>query len=253
MGALAIGMSVLMLFVDPVFAETYKNLKADLPEITKVLIAISEFSRHYWWLLLAAIGGGFFVFGKWTATERGTVSMGPNEAVAAGDRQHPEEGGCRQVLPQLRDRQPQRSPASPFDGACRASVGNSFYSQRILQMRKASSAARASPAWRRPRGSSLRWNCKMISVGEATGEVAEMMEQIATIHSEDVTYEVSKLSETIEPILPRHHGDHGGDPAAGCFHPVVEPWPGGAAIRQDIEPGRCSPQHPSAACPFALD
>jgi type II secretory pathway component PulF len=43
-------MSVLMLFVIPVFAATYKNLKAELPAITQVLIAISEFSRNYWWL-----------------------------------------------------------------------------------------------------------------------------------------------------------------------------------------------------------
>ena len=41
----------------------------------------------------------------------------------------------------------------------------------------------------------------MISVGEATGEVDEMLEQIAEIHTEEVTYEVSKLSETIEPLL----------------------------------------------------
>ena len=71
MSALAIGMSVLMLFVIPVFAATYKSLKAELPAITQVLIAISEFSRNYWWLVGIMIGGAVFLFRKWTATDRG--------------------------------------------------------------------------------------------------------------------------------------------------------------------------------------
>jgi MSHA biogenesis protein MshG len=61
---------------------------------------------------------------------------------------------------------------------------------------------------------------QMISVGEATGEVAEMMEQIATIHSEDVTYEVSKLSETIEPILLGIMGIMVGTLLLGVFTPL---------------------------------
>ena len=60
----------------------------------------------------------------------------------------------------------------------------------------------------------------MISVGEATGEVPEMMEQIALIHSEDVTYEVSKLSETIEPILLGVMGVMVGILLLGVFMPL---------------------------------
>ena len=55
---------------------------------------------------------------------------------------------------------------------------------------------------------------------EATGEVAEMMEQIAQIHSEDVTYEVSKLAETIEPILLGIMGVMVGILLLGVFTPL---------------------------------
>jgi MSHA biogenesis protein MshG len=46
------------------------------------------------------------------------------------------------------------------------------------------------------------------------------MEQIATIHSEDVTYEVSKLAETIEPILLGIMGLMVGILLLGVFTPL---------------------------------
>src|SRR4030095_3839960 len=71
MSALAIGLTVLMIFVIPTFAATYKNLKAELPYLTQVLIGLSTFMRSKWWLLLLAGGAAFFAFDRWTATPRG--------------------------------------------------------------------------------------------------------------------------------------------------------------------------------------
>ena len=69
--AVVIGMTVLMAFVIPTFAATYKNLRVELPFVTQTLIAISSFIRSQWWLLILAGGAGFLVFKKWTETPRG--------------------------------------------------------------------------------------------------------------------------------------------------------------------------------------
>jgi len=61
---------------------------------------------------------------------------------------------------------------------------------------------------------------QMISVGEASGEVDEMMDQIAQIHAEDMNYEVSKLSETVEPILLAIMGLLVGTLLLGVFSPL---------------------------------
>ena len=42
---------------------------------------------------------------------------------------------------------------------------------------------------------------QMIAVGEATGELEKMMEQVAQLMQEEVQYEVSRLGDAIEPIL----------------------------------------------------
>ncbi len=42
---------------------------------------------------------------------------------------------------------------------------------------------------------------QMIAVGEETGAVDELMEEIAELYGNDVQYELKTLSQQIEPIL----------------------------------------------------
>lgn len=44
--------SVLMIFVIPTFADLFDEMKMELPGITKVMIAVSNFFRDYWYLVL---------------------------------------------------------------------------------------------------------------------------------------------------------------------------------------------------------
>ena len=220
MTALAIGMSVLMLFVIPVFAATYKNLRAELPAITQVLIAISTFMRDYWWLLGMMIGGAIFLFKRWAATERGRYlwdrsktrlpvigSILTKASVARFCRNFAMAGRSGvSLVPSL-------------ELAARV-VGNAFYEQRILQMRRGVERGESFTRVATTAGIFSSMELQMISVGEATGEVDEMMEQIAQIHTEDVTYEVNKLAETIEPILLGIMGLMVGILLLGVFTPL---------------------------------
>jgi len=61
---------------------------------------------------------------------------------------------------------------------------------------------------------------QMIGVGEATGELDNMMDELAHIHSEDVAFAVSKLSETVEPILLGVMGVMVGTLLLGVFSPL---------------------------------
>jgi len=220
MTALAIGMSVLMLFVIPVFANTYKSLRAELPMITQVLIGISNFSRQYWWLVLAALAGAAFLWRRWTATPRGHYLWDRTKT------RIPVIGSivfkacvarfCRNFAMASRS----GVPLVPSLELAARVVGNAFYEQRILQMRRGVERGDSFTRVATTAGIFSSMEIQMLSVGEATGEVAEMMEQIALIHSEDVTYEVGKLSETIEPILLGVMGLMVGILLLGVFTPL---------------------------------
>jgi MSHA biogenesis protein MshG len=201
MSALAIGLSILMLFVIPVFASTYKNLKAELPLITQILIGVSQFARGYWWLVLGAGGVGVFLLRRWTASTRGSYLWDRTKArmpvIGSIIGKASVARFCRNFAMGLRSGVPL---VQALELAARV-AGNAFYEQRILQMRRGVERGENFTRVATTAGIFSSMELQLIGVGEATGEVEEMMDQIALIHSEDVTYEVGRLSETIEPIL----------------------------------------------------
>jgi type IV pilus assembly protein PilC len=49
---------IMLLFVVPVFAQTFKDAGAELPAPTQIVISASEFMKAYWWLVIGGIIGG---------------------------------------------------------------------------------------------------------------------------------------------------------------------------------------------------
>ena len=54
--------AVIMIFVIPAFKEVFTNFGADLPSMTLMVIAISDFFVAYWWAIFGVIFGGIFLF-----------------------------------------------------------------------------------------------------------------------------------------------------------------------------------------------
>ncbi len=220
LSALAVGLAVLMLFVIPVFANTYKSLKADLPLITQVLIGISNFTRDYWWVIAGVIALGVLMFKRWTAAPQGLYTwdriktrlpvIGVIISKASIAR------FCRNFALANRSGVPL---VQALELASRV-VGNAFYEHRILQMRKGVERGESFTRVATTTGIFTPQELQLISVGDATGDTPEMMEQIAQIHSEDVDYEVERLSETVEPILLAVMGVMVGVLLLGVFTPL---------------------------------
>jgi MSHA biogenesis protein MshG len=63
---------------------------------------------------------------------------------------------------------------------------------------------------------------QMITVAEASGDIGNALEQMALMYQEDVDYEVSRLSQTIEPLLLLVMGLLVGTLLLGVFMPMWE-------------------------------
>lgn len=66
---------VMMIFVIPKMTEMYKDFGADLPMPTMVLIAISDFMVAYWYLILILAGGGAIAFNAYRKTPAGKLKV----------------------------------------------------------------------------------------------------------------------------------------------------------------------------------
>ncbi|MDO5146488.1 MAG: type II secretion system F family protein [Eubacteriales bacterium] len=67
---------VVMMFVVPTMTATFRDLGGELPGITKMLIALSEFMRHYIWILAVVASAIFLALRFALKTRRGRLLWG---------------------------------------------------------------------------------------------------------------------------------------------------------------------------------
>lgn len=67
----AVIVTVLMVSIVPKITGMFADMQAELPWNTKLLIFMSDFISGFWWLILLGIIGGTWMFRRWRATEAG--------------------------------------------------------------------------------------------------------------------------------------------------------------------------------------
>src|SRR5579863_5839093 len=73
MSVAAIAISVLLIFVIPVFQNMFASVNLTLPFATRIVIGLSAFMKGYWYLIIAGAVGGFYSFKKYYATSNGQL------------------------------------------------------------------------------------------------------------------------------------------------------------------------------------
>lgn len=230
--AIGIALAILTIFVIPVFAQTFKSLGAELPLLTRVLIGTSNFAVNFWWGILLMMGLLYVLIGmflkspqgryRWDRAKLRLPIFGKIIVKSTIAR------FCRSFSTATKSGVP---IVQAFQLVSRV-VDNVFYEERILQMRQGVERGESLSRVMHTSGIFSPLELQMIAVGEETGEIDSMVEQIALIYQEDVEYEVSKLSQAIEPILLAVMGVLVGILLLGIFLPL---WSLGQAT---MHPGR---------------
>lgn len=225
--AISVAIAVLNIFVVPAFAKMFENFDAELPWATRVLLATSEFTVAWWPWLLAGSVGAVIVF------RASTREGGPAELF--WDR-------ARLRIPVIGDivlRATLARFARSFTMAMRSGVpvitaltvvarttDNAFIAERVNGMRGA--IERGESLYRSAVSADLFTPLvlQMLAVGEETGQVDQMMEEVADFYEREVDYDLRQLSTYIEPVLILAVGAMVLVLALGVFLPM---WDLGAA------------------------
>ncbi|MGB1799356.1 MAG: type II secretion system F family protein [Gammaproteobacteria bacterium] len=199
--AIAIAIAVINIWVIPAFADLFSKADVELPWQTKLLIATSNFFVQFWPLLLASIIGSIVAARIYVQTENGRYQWDRYKLriPLAGDIifratlarfARSFSMGLKSGVPLIQSMV-----------VVSRSVGNEYISEKILGMRSGIE-----------RGESLTRTAsltkmftplviQMLSVGEETGKVDDMMEEVADYYDREVDYDIKNLSASIEPIL----------------------------------------------------
>ena len=198
---IGIAITVITVFVIPNFAPLFKMLGDDIPLPTKIIMATSNFARSNGLALLGVAVVGVIAFKRHIKTEAGRYRW---------DRFKLKVPVLGQLLHQAVLSRVMRSLSITLDAGLpmiqaltllARSAGNEFLGERLLRLRDAVergeslSRAAATAAIFPP------LVLQMIAVGEETGELTRLLEEVSGFYQREVDYRLRNLSAMLEPIL----------------------------------------------------
>lgn len=199
--AMFVAVGVINAFVIPAFATVFKGFNAELPWMTKLLLTTSEFTVNYWWVILGAIAATVFLFKRWVATKAGKFIWDRTKLriPVAGKivRKAMLSRFARSFALALKS----GVPVAQALGVVAATVENSYISHKVEGIRE--SVERGETILRSAALSGIFTPVvlQMIAVGEETGAIDELMEEVADLYTNEVEYELKTLGAQIEPIM----------------------------------------------------
>lgn len=198
---LAVAFVVLVKFVLPRFASLFRNLDAQLPLPTRILIGASDFFDRFWYLIVVLAIGGVAAGVVWSRTERGRRRLdrwiltaplfGPIFQKTIMSR-------FARVLAAL---VAAGIPILQALAVARGVAGNKIVEEEVDRMRDGVVAGMGLAEAVQGRDVFPPLVVKMLAVGQETGAIDKMLVRTARYFDRDVDYAVKNLSVAIEPIL----------------------------------------------------
>ena len=199
--AIVIAMVIMNIVVIPIFAEMFLSFGAELPLMTRILLTTSNFFVTKWPYLVVATSLAIFLLIKYLRTENGRYKWDRTKLKL------PIVGSIfeRTLLGRFaRSFSMMLVSGVPLTSALNLvaeAVNNAFMAERILGMRK--NIEKGENLSRVASSSKLFTPLvlQMISVGEETGRVDELLAEVAEFYEREVDYDLKSLTSKIEPIL----------------------------------------------------
>jgi MSHA biogenesis protein MshG len=218
--AMVAAMMVVNLFVIPAFAKVFQSMHATLPLMTRILMATSRFTVDYWPLLLGATVGGILAFRSWAATPAGRYSWDKRKLAFPIAGKIMLKATMARFARSFALSMRSGVPVVQALTVVAQTADNAYLAARIEQMRdgveRGESILRTSTAANVFTPIVLQ----MIAVGEETGSLDDLMDEIALMYEREVDYELKTLSSQIEPILITFLGVMVLVMALGIFLPI---------------------------------
>jgi len=193
--------TAMLLFIIPMFQDLYSELGGTLPAPTQLLLNVSAFSRKFWWLIFAVEGGAVFAFRRWINSEDGRKRwdalklrmpiFGPLVRKTALAR------FSRTLSALVRS----GVPILESLDIVAETAGNHVVAEAVRDTQQAVKGG--DPLARRLEEHPVfpPMVVQMMSVGEETGALDEMLDKIADFYDQEVEAAVDALTSLIEPLL----------------------------------------------------
>lgn len=203
-GIAAIVITVLMIWVIPVFEKMFKEMsngKTALPGPTQLVIDMSNFAQGNWYIILGAIVGGVIAFKKYYATPQGrlTVDKIVLKLPVFGDLIR--KASVAKFTRTLGTLITSGVPLLEALSICAKTAGNKVIENVLMDARVSISGGKTISEPLAKSEAFPKMVTHMISVGESTGALDNMLGKIADFYEDEVDAAVTNLTALLEPMM----------------------------------------------------
>ena len=199
--AIGIAMLVINLFVIPTFSTVFAQFKAELPPVTRLLMAISKFTVDAWPLLLAGGVGIWWGLRAWLATAPGRLVWDGLKLKLPIAGPIVLKGTLSRFARSFAIASRSGVPISRAMSVVAQTVDNAYIAQRIEQMREGVERGESVSRCAAAAGIFTPVVLQMIAVGEETGDLDSLMIDVADMYERETDYAIKGLAASIEPLL----------------------------------------------------
>lgn len=199
--ALAVAIAVVNIKVIPAFARMFEKFGAELPLPTRVLIGISNFFVDYWPYLVVAMVCILLGWREYLKTDQGQRFWGQYKLRLPIIGDIIERGSMARYSRSFALMLRSGVPLPTALELCSRVIDNFYLSEKIKEIRNG--VERGDSLLRTHSASNMFTPLvlQMIAVGEESGQVDELLSEVAAFYEREVDYDVESLSAKIEPIL----------------------------------------------------
>lgn len=199
--ALAIAIAVINIKVIPAFAGMFEKFGAQLPLPTRILIGISDFFVSYWlYMLSALILGGVWAY-HYIQTPEGSRKWGRKKLRLWVVGDIIERASMARYARSFGLMMKAGLPISNALELSARAVDNPYLGDKIRAIRAGIERGEGLFQTHQNSGMFTPLVLQMISVGEESGQVDVLLEEVAAFYEREVAYDVKRLSDRIEPIM----------------------------------------------------
>ncbi len=193
---------ILLIKVVPVFANTFKNFGSELPAFTQFVMDISDFVIAWWFVMFGVIVGTIFAF-----REMKLRSVPFSEFLDRAALKTPVVGG---IIHDAVIARFSRTLATTFAAgvplvealnSTAGAAGNSVYAKAIRRIRDDVTTGNTLYSAIKSTGLFPNLLLQMVSIGEESGALDDMLDKVATHYEEAVDNAVDSLSSLMEPLI----------------------------------------------------
>lgn len=199
--AMAAALVVINIFVIPSFARVFANLHTELPLMTRILLGSSQFFVQAWPFVLAAAVATALIARVVLASERGAQQWARIKLALPIAGEIARKGVLAQVMRGLSLMFRSGVPVGQGLTLTAQVVQNAYIASALHSMRSHVERGDTLLAASQRAGVFTPLVLQMIAVGEESGRLPEMLDDISQFYQHDCEYGLKTLAQRIEPLL----------------------------------------------------